>query len=246
MNFSYSAVWEDMLGLLKANSTIIIALAGVFMLLPALLVAYLLPMPETADISRMWMLMGEYFSANWHWLLLESLVSMIGGIAILLLVLDRGGTTVGGAIAAAVALLPFYFIAALLAGFIIGFGFVLLILPGLYLFGRLAPLGPVVVAERRRNPIDALQRTFAITKGNGWAVLGLVLLIGIAAVIAMFVVNMILGLIFILVAGQELGRLLTMIVEAATGAALGTLLILLYAAIYRALSGRGAAAAASA
>jgi hypothetical protein len=233
MKFSYSGVWDDTLRMARAHGSLIAALAGAFMFLPALLVGYALPQPQAPDPEQMINLMGEYFRANWVWLVLQNLLNMIGAIAILRLAFPNGGSTVAGIIAAAVSLLPFYFLATILSTFIIGIGFLFLLVPGLYLIGRLAPLGPVVVAENRRNPIDALQRTFALTKGRGWAVLGLVLVVAIAALILMAVVNNLLGLVFILIAGQETGLFLTLIVGAATGAAFVTLLILLYAAIYR-------------
>jgi hypothetical protein len=248
MKFSYSATWDDAVGLLRAHAPLIAALAGVFIFLPALLVGYFLPQPQPAagaEPGELFRLLGEYFSQNWHWLLIQSLVNSAGTLAILILVFARQGTSVGGAIAAAVLLLPFYFIASLLSAIMLGIGFVLFIVPCLYLFGRLATLAPVVVAENRRNPIEAIARSFAVTRGKGWAVLGLVLLVGIPGAIAMMVANMIFGFIF-LAAGRQLGALLSLIVNSATATALSVVLILLYAAIYRALASSSEAAAAPA
>ncbi|HEX6376590.1 MAG TPA: hypothetical protein VFZ91_12820 [Allosphingosinicella sp.] len=245
MKFSYSAVWADLMSLLRAHASLIATVAGVFIFLPALLVAHFLPQPVTQDFSRLGEVWTEYLGANWHWLILNALVSMTGQIAILMLVFRRG-ITVGGAIAAALALLPFFFLTALLSSILIGFGFVLLIVPGLYLLGRLGPVNAVVVAEERRNPIDALTRCFALTKGHGWAVLGLILLVAIAAAVAIGVATTLLGILFVLVAGRDLGALLALIVSAAGNAALVTLLLLLGAAIYRQLSQIGSAAPAAA
>jgi hypothetical protein len=125
----------------------------------------------------------------------------------------------------------------------IGFGILLLIVPGLYLFGRLAPFSAVLAAENRRNPLDAIQRTFDLTKGHGWGILGLVFVVAIVAGIAVSVADTLFGLIFVLAAGQELGRTLTAVVASALGAALTTLLVMLYAAIYRALAGADSVAA---
>ena len=245
MKFSYSAVWNDTMGLLRAHGPLIAALAGVFIFLPTLLMGQFLPeQPTPAQTIAEALAAGrEFVQANWHWLLLQALLNMVGTIAILTLVFARSGTSVGQAIAAGFALLPFFFLASFLANLIIGLGLLLLIVPGLYLIGRLTPLGPVVVAEQQRNPIAALKRSFEVTRGNGWRVLGIVLLVVIAAAIAAMVVNMVLGILFVLIAGQDLGGLLSAVVEAATGAVVATLLALLYAAIYRALSGRGESAA---
>jgi hypothetical protein len=245
MRFSYSAVWADVVALLRAHASLIATVAGVFIFLPGLLVAYFLPQPVTEDFARLREIWVDYIELNWPFLLANSLINMVGAIAILRLIFARG-VTVGGAIAGALALLIPYFLASLLSGLAIGLGFILLVVPGLYLLGRLGPLSAVVVAENRRNPLDALSRCFALTKGHGWAVLGLILLVAIAAAIAFGVATTLTGILFILVAGQDLGHMLELIVSAAGNAALVTLLLLLNAAIYRQLSLADSAPAAAA
>ena len=245
MSFSYNAVWEDTLKLLRQHAPLLAAIAGVFLFLPGLLMAVLLPPPVPppgADPGRAVQLWLDYYGTAGPWLTLESLIAMVGTLAMLRLVFARD--TVGGALVQGLILTPFYFLLSILCGFMIGSGFILLIVPGLYLIGRLAPFSAVLVAENRRNPFDAIKRTFALTKGHGWAILGLVFVVAIVAVIAMGVADTLFGVIFILVAGQELGKLLTAVVASALSAALGTLMVMLYAAIYRALAGTKSAAAA--
>jgi hypothetical protein len=245
MKLSYSAVWADLTALLRSHASLIATVAGVFIFLPRLLVGYFLPQPDPSDANRLVQLWAEYFSANWHWLLLNSLVGMAGSIAILLLIFARG-ITVGGAISGALALLPAYFIASLLGNVGIFIGILLLIVPGLYLLGRLGPLNAVVAAESHRNPIAALRRCWALTEGHGWAVLGLILIVGIAAAIVVGVATTLLGLLFVLVAGQDVGQMLILIVRTAGDAAMVTLLLVLGAAIYRQLSEGSSAAPAAA
>lgn len=244
MKLSYSAAWQETLALLRAHGSTIAALAGVFLFLPALLVGHFLPRPEADDMARLIPLMREYLLENWPWLLLETLVNMVGMLAILRLAFPRGNPTVAGVIAAAAAILPFYFLANLITGLMIGFGFVLLIAPGLYLMGRLAVFGAAMVAEERRNPIDAIRRSFDLTRGNGWAVAGLIIVVALAGLVAMGVTNAILGIAFILIAGEDLGMFLVLILNSATAAAFATILTLLYAGIYKRLAARDSAAAA--
>jgi hypothetical protein len=187
----------------------------------------------------------DYLGANWPWLLLNSLVAMIGSIAILLLLFARD-ISVGGAITAALALLPSYFLASLLSSLAIGFGLFLLIVPGLYLLGRLGPANAVLVAENHKNPIAALTRCFALTRGHGWAIFGLILLIAIAAAIVVAIATALLGILFVLAAGQDVGQLLSLIVRTAGNSAMVTLLLVLNAAIYRQLSQSASAAPAAA
>lgn len=242
MKFSYSAVWDDLLGLVRAHGSLIATIAGVFIFLPALLLGYLIPAPETSDPSQILPLMREYFTANVHWFLLSALVGMIGSVSILLLIFERD-VTVGRAIAAALPILPFYFLASLAAGLIVGFGFLLLILPGLYLLGRLAPAAVTVVAEGRRNPVDAIARAFELTRGHGWAVLGLVLLVGIAAIVAIGVATALVAMLFVLILGREAATVPGLILDSAANALVGTLMLLLNAAIYRQLARLRSAAA---
>lgn len=238
MKFSYSAAWNDAVQMLRRNSSLLLALAGVFFFLPALLVGHFIPQPEGSEtIEAMAADLRIYISENWHWLLLANIVNMIGTIAIYLLLFGPRDRTVGSAIAGALPILPFYFIMSIIAFVTVGFGFVWLVLPGIYLLGRLVVSGPVMVAENRRNPIDAIRGSWARTKGKGWAVAGLVVLVFVAGYLLFFAVTAVLGSIFLLVGGKEgLGGLLVLILQSACTAILSTVLIVLFAAIYRSLS----------
>jgi hypothetical protein len=243
MGFSYNVVWEDTLKLLRRNAPLLAAIAGVFVFLPALLFAVFLPppVPEGNNPERAFQLLLDFYQTAAPWFLLSSLFSMIGTLAMLRLVF--AGDTVGGALVQGLILTPFYFMLSLGCGIMIGLGLVLVLVPGLYLFGRLAPISAVLVAENRRNPLDAIERTFTLTKGHGWAILGIVLVVGVVAGIAVSVADTMFGLIFVLAAGQELGRTLAAVVSSALSAGLTTLLVMLYAAIYRALAATDTGAA---
>lgn len=235
MTFSYSQVWDDTLRLLRENARLLAAIAGVFLFLPALLVAQLLPVPETGDPNRAFQAMVEYYSQVWPWLFLQGLVNMVGSAAMLRLVLARG-TSVSAALAFGLMLLPFYLLLSVLVGLMVAVGLILLIVPGLYLVGRVAPAAPAMVAENRRDPLAAIRRSFEITRGRGWAVFGLIFLVGLVGAVVTGVGSMLFGIAFMIAAGQELGRLLTAIVASALNAAFATLFVTLYAAIYRALT----------
>ncbi|HMJ94198.1 MAG TPA: YciC family protein [Allosphingosinicella sp.] len=242
MKFSYSEVWNDAVEMLRTNATIVIALAGVFLFLPGLLVAHFLPMPTTeAGFRELYRLMWEYFTANGLWIFLARLVAMVGEISLLILFLDARGRSVGTLIAAAVMILPFYFVASFLSGLMLAVGFALLIVPGLYLIGRLALVGPHIAAAGERNPIAAIRRSFEMTEGKGWAVLGLLMLVWIAGAVIAGVIGSLLGILFIAVAGQDVGALLTNIVNSITNAALQTVVIALVAALYMRLRAGSAA-----
>ncbi len=237
MSFSYSAVWDDTVALTRRHAPLLVAIAGVFIFLPALLFAVFLKPdePQSQDFSRLFAQLLEWYQAAAPWLLLQALVTMVGAVAMMRLVFAEG-TTVGGALVFALTLLPFYFLMSIISGLIVFAGCLFLIVPGLYLFARLAPAGAVMVAENRRGPINAIGRTFELTKGQGWRILGLALIVIIVGAISVGVAQTILGIVFHLAAGRELGELLTAIVASALSAAFSTVIIILYAAIYRALA----------
>lgn len=236
MNFFYSAIRDDLLGLLRANRALIAPIAGVFVFLPLLLLYALVPAPPEAAPADAVNALTAYWHTVWYWYLLEDAVAMIGSLAILRLVLARGGATVGEAIAGAFALLPTYLAAAIVAGAAIFAGFLLLVVPGLYVAGRLAPLPALIAGERLGNPLEAIRRTLKLTRGHGWAIVGLITLIVVPAWVTVALIHSLSGILFVAVAGQQVGGLLAMIVTAAAAALVSVLLVLLYAALYRRLT----------
>jgi hypothetical protein len=236
--FTQNAVWADTVRLTRTHWAALIAIAGVFNFLPTLLVNHFFPMgdpPVDADIQAHVQFVLDYYQQNALPVVLESFVVMIGSAAMLRLVFARGGT-VGGALLFAIALLPVYSILIVLVNLAVGAGFVLLIVPGFYLCGRLLPASPAMVAEERRNPIDALKRGWALSEGHGWLIIGFYLLVAIGAAILMLAIGSVTGIMFKAVAGQELGSLLAMIVLCAMQAVAATLFTMVSAAIYRALA----------
>jgi hypothetical protein len=242
MKFSYSAVWNDAVAMLKAHGSLIAALAGVFLLLPTLLTGHFLPQPAPEGADAITPLV-QYLTDNWMWLLLGNIVNMIGLVAIYLLLLGDRGRTVGGAIAAALPIVPFYFLMSMITNVAIGFGLVLFILPGLYLLGRFFLASPVLVADHPRNPIAAIQDSWRLTRGHGWALAGLIVIIFLVGMLISFVVTAIVGSLLLILGGQDgVGGLLVLILSSALTAALYTILAVVVAAAYRALKGAPASA----
>jgi len=59
-------------------------------------------------------------------------------------------------------------------------GLLLFIIPGIYLLLRLAYVGPII-ANEKIGPIDAIKRSFYLTKGNLWEIIGIVSVAGVAS-----------------------------------------------------------------
>ena len=76
-DFSFSRVWDDTLKMLGANAGLLTAIAGVFLFLPAVLVAHFVPPPEGGTTpAEMIELMISWWQSNAHWMLLSALVNL--------------------------------------------------------------------------------------------------------------------------------------------------------------------------
>ena len=237
MKFSYSAVWNDVVRMLRTHGSLLLAIAGVFFLLPGLLLGYFVPQPTGSGPDLMNAMIGYYYD-NWVWLVLANIINLVGYIAIYRLLFDERGGTVGSAIGGALPILPMYFIMTVLTGMAVGAGLLLFVLPGLYLLGRFAVSGATMVAEGHRSPLAPISRAWELTRRRGWAVAGLVVIVIVAGIVLSFVVTAVLGTVFLLIGGREgVGPLLVLILNSALTAVFTTVLVVLFAAIYRALSG---------
>jgi TRAP-type C4-dicarboxylate transport system permease large subunit len=87
----------------------------------------------------------------------------------------RADRSIGETYRAVQPVLPAVIVAGILAGIGIGIGFILLIIPGLFLLTIWSMLIPVIVLERRRAG-EAFTRSREVVRGNGWQVFGLVLI----------------------------------------------------------------------
>ncbi len=192
----FSAAWEDAVAMLKANLSLVVPLAGVFIILPMVILNVMVPQPDFASVTdpaASLKLLLEYFSSLAPWFLISMVVAMIGYLAIYHLVLGGKNPTVGEAISLGlVSFLP-YFLASLISGIAVTLGMFLLFVPGFYLAIKFSMTGPAIAAENIKSPIEALSRSWAITKGNSLRILGFILVVAIVAYIGAFIVSLIIG-----------------------------------------------------
>lgn len=85
----------------------------------------------------------------------------------------------GGAFARATPFVGRLIMLALLSGLLIGLGFVLLIVPGLILLAGLILGTPALVLESLPGATDAMARSWSLTKGHRWRVLGGLVVVGV-------------------------------------------------------------------
>jgi hypothetical protein len=125
---------------------------------------------------------GDSVAADAFWSIVAVVIGVIGYFwvqaALVELVRDvrdgRADRTVAGTYRAVQPRLGTVIVAGILAAIGIGIGFVLLVVPGLFLLTIWSMLVPVIVIEGRAAG-ESFTRSREIVQGNGWSVFGLIL-----------------------------------------------------------------------
>ena len=179
----YRAVAKDARASFAAHREAIIAIAGFFIFMSNWIAGYLAPplvLESFDDTAKVIAAFSGYFAANWPVLLPAMLVTMYGSLVLYVLISGRKLAQVGDALVIAAALFPTYLTATILTGWATFAGFLLFIIPGLYLTGRFAVLPAVIAQEPALGIIDAVKQTWATTRTCGWAIVILTLFIAVA------------------------------------------------------------------
>lgn len=212
--------WTQATGMIGANRDLVGVLAGLFLFLPLFVVVYALLTssidfaggggePDPARVSAQ---IEAFLAANWWALLLALVGQLCGSIAIIALIGDPSRPTVREALGAVPRLVLPVLGAQLLIGlltqlpsFLAGLlpqaaaaGLSLIALPvTLYLTIKFALTSAVIVLGQRRNPIEAMRRSWGLTKGNSFRLflffLSLMVLAAVVGLILMLVVGLVLS-----------------------------------------------------
>lgn len=258
--FDSNRAWQDASGTVSANRDTMIALAGVFLVLPAFAISVLNPPPEPptgADMKAVLEILGTYFKSAWPGYLLVALINTIGTMAMLALFGHASRPTVGQAITQGLVTTPVAIVVQILQGFLLT-GAIMLpsaLLglagsPGLaalgvavgvglaiYLAVRLCLANAVIAIDGLRNPIAALQRSFALTRGNVARLLVFFVLLVLAFIISIQLIQLVIGLLAELLVGGEGAIMIAALTGSALSAAMTVYLLASTAASHRQLSG---------
>ncbi|WP_421836505.1 hypothetical protein [Novosphingobium sp.] len=252
-----SAAWASATRMVAANRDLLMAIAGVFFVLPGLAGAVFVPSPAmTPEMSETQILavMQYYYASSLPVLLLLSLFPMAGMLTMLVAMLDTARPTVAQAIRRSVRALPSYFAAQLLIALAIvplsmALASVLaLILPDrlavsvalgllLYPIMRTMLVGPVVAGENVRNPVTAIRESIGLTRRNAGRILLFIGMAGFVFLVVYGLIMMFVGVVLVLMFKGEPQRLLG---EAVSGVLLAigyTYFVAMLAAVYRQLAG---------
>jgi hypothetical protein len=230
----FTAAWNDVMAMAKQHLGLIWPIAGVFILLPVIIMAVMVPQPViegVQDPDALFKILADYMSAAAPWLVITALAGMIGSLAIYHFILGGKNPTVGEALSLAAASFLAFFLATLLSGIAVMFGLFFLFVPGIYLAIKFSFAGPAIAAEGIKSPVAALSRSWALTKGNSLRIFGFILMVAIVGYVAMTIAGLILGGIL----GYFLPVLGTIITAALQGL-LTVLMLFVRMAVYRQLA----------
>lgn len=194
MTLPFTAAFADAVRAWRRDSATLLPLAGLTMFLPQLAVLLLVPPmsgalpggslgtpgdpPDPAAVQAATDAIGAWLGQYLGWYAAAALLGFFGALSVMAAYLTPGGTTLGGALRRAGALLFRYLLASILIG-----GVALsILLPGalaplllaalmplaFYVLGRTMLTGPAIVAEGPVGAIAAIQRSWLLTRGHGW------------------------------------------------------------------------------
>lgn len=260
MKLDINRAWAEASAAVAANREVLLALAGVFILLPRLAFELFAPEPQTQtgmDLNAALQLLQGYYAQMAPWLLAVVLVETTGTLALFSLFTDRSRPTVGETIGRGVRSVLPYLAAQVLFAMIIGFGGALALgladmsgykpLVGLamgtllfwVLYGalRLLMLAPVVVVEKVRRPLAALARAWALTRGHTARILGFVLLFVVVMLVVMAAVSGVVGSLGAMLLDKATVRIVVAVVASVLSTLFAVYLVAMIAAVHRQLAG---------
>lgn len=259
-SFDSNQAWGDAVAMVSANRDLLLALAGVFLILPAFAIAMLQPPPqpqEGADFQAVLATLGDYYRSNAVILVATALFQMVGSLSMLALFVDAGRPTVGEAIRLGFKYTPTAIAAQLILGAAFGAMVLLPVLLGgatkspgvtvltlLAAFGlgiwaiiRLSLVAPSIVVERLTNPLKAMERSWQLTEGNALRLFAFYFLVVLSFGLVILVAEGLVSLFMALVATDKPAEIVTTLVATVLQAVMSVYLIAISAAAHRQLAG---------
>lgn len=224
IRFSPSKGWDQVRAWLAQHMNVFVAIAGVFFLLPLLVLEFVGPAfvapvidPETTDPQIALNAMVAAFQPLIPWLIALILVQLVGRLAIMAIAAARSGIGVSEAIGIGFSRFGWL----ILVNIVLGIGFALLVLllslvaaalamviPALavifaliafvgfaYIGIRLGLISALIVTEDLQSPFALIVRSWQLTGGNAGAIFLFYLLVSIVYLIIVMVTGLIFGLI---------------------------------------------------
>ncbi|MEL7446390.1 MAG: hypothetical protein AAGK02_11350 [Pseudomonadota bacterium] len=263
MKLDSGKAWTNAVEMISGNRDAVLAIAGLFFFLPPFALWLLLPdamvpqeppVSDTADfnvlLEAMQAQMAEQVAKFWWVTVLLTAFQWFGMLALMSLFIDRSRPTVGDAMkSAGRGLVPFIAaqllvvlaiaLVVLIATQIGVAGAILLLISFpvmIYVFVKVTLLPPVITIENQLNPLNAIKRSWQLTKGNSLSLFFFLLLLTIALGVVALLVSLVFSAGFAAVGGtiEQIGN---GFVESVLSAAIAVSLLAAVAAVYRQLAG---------
>jgi hypothetical protein len=260
MKFDSNLAWKQASAAIAANREVLLALAGVFFMLPSLALALLFPPPEPpagGDSEALMAVMSDYYVAALPFLLPTLLFRAVGTLALLILLTDPARPTVGQAMRRSLrGILP-YVLAwliivaaiAIAGGFLLALGaasglialaaisIAVVVLLAIYIGIRVSLFGPVIAVEGERNPVSSLKRSWALTHGNTARIGLFYALVFVAFLFVIMVISLVAGILFSLFGSPDASRMASAVVSSGLEAIMVLYFVGIIAAVHRQLAG---------
>jgi hypothetical protein len=196
MTIDIRGVFLDAWAMWRRDRGILLAIVGFFLFMPQLAGLLFVPdrpalvaqggaTPAAVDPQVQAQAIVDFFAQHAPLLIAINLATVFGVLVVLMIYLGEGRRDVGGVLLAALRRLPAYFVLTLVveSAAALGVLVVYLIVPALYLVGRLLLAGPIFAAESNVGPFAAVARSFRMTRGRGLVLAGFASLILFATVL---------------------------------------------------------------
>lgn len=260
MKFDSNLAWKRASASVTANREVLLALAGVFFLLPSLAFSLLFPQPAPTpgmDSQAMMRLTSDYYVGALPFLIPMLALQGWGTLAMLTLFTDRSRPTVGQALWRGLASVFTYVTAlllvalgtALVGALALGLASVtgspivavaalaVVAVVSIHIAIRTSLMAPVVAVDGERNPIAAIRRSWRLTQGNAARIGLFYVLVLVAFAVALILVMMVLGIVLALLADQGLARVIATFASSTIGSLMTLYFVAIGAAVHSQLSG---------
>jgi hypothetical protein len=181
MTLDVRGVFVDAWSMWRRDRGLLIWVAAFFLFLPQFAVLLFVPAPpqrpdavagEAQAAAAQFHLLIKHYGDNALPLILAGVVALFGNLVVMTLYLADGRPALGSAITTALRILPAFLVVALLTQASVNIGLILLIIPGLFIEGRLILSGAIFAAEQPVSAIAAIRRSIVRTRGRNLILAG--------------------------------------------------------------------------
>lgn len=260
MKLDTNRAWKEASRNVSRNREALLAVAGVFFLLPQLALSLFFPQPEQAvgmTEQQMVAQVQAYYLSTLPAMIPLFICQAIGTLSLLSLLSHVTRPTVGQAMRLGLTGLPAYLGAQILLGLGIGIvgslvitlfaltgvaalavaALLLVVLLAMAIALRVSLSGAVVAIEGERNPVRVLRRSWSLTTGNAWRLFAFYALFLVAFLVILMIANLVIGIPMQMIGGSFTTQIVTALISSLLNALMGVYLVAIIGAVHNQLAG---------